>query len=94
MTRHVYSPTKFTVAKVRADLKALGIKANVRRCTHSIRVVLPNYGDNPSVADDMRDYMVEANFSFADGTSATRADWRHGWSHFEGRAQFFLYDIR
>jgi len=89
----LYSPSAAKVAKIRSDLAARGIKAHVRRYAHSVRIVLPSFGEQPEVADHLRDYMVETGFCFAGGRSATSADWRHCWTHYAGRAQFFLYDI-
>lgn len=92
--RRLHAPDTAKAAKVRADLKALGLTAYVRRCTHAIRVILPDFGSKPEVADALRDYMVLEGLTFAGGSCPTRPDWRTCWSHFDGRAQFFLYDIR
>lgn len=94
MARALYAPTKARTDKARAELKAMGIRANVRRFNHCIRVVLPDFGATPEVADVLRDFMVSAGYTFAGGSSPTLPTWRTCWTHYQGRAQFFLYDIR
>lgn len=89
----MFKPTKNRAATIRADLKARGVKANVRFFNWSFRIVLPACTDDAIAA--VRDYMVEADLRLAGGTHATNPDaYRRAWSCHAGRGQIFAYDIR
>ena len=87
-------PTVNKAAVIRAELKAAGIKANVRYFNWSYRIVLPVWTQQAS--DALRDFAVLNNLRLAGfATSPTdRAAYERAWSKHDGRGQIFFYDVR
>lgn len=90
----VRRPNVDKAAVIRADLKARGIKANVRYFNSSYRIVLPVASVEARAA--LRDYLVEHDLSLSGSyQSATdRAAYDRAWSMYEGRGQIFVCDAR
>jgi hypothetical protein len=89
----IHAPTKDRAVAIRADLKALGVRANVRFFRFSFRIVLPVHTAEAAAA--VRDYLVEQGLGLAGGHSATDpVAYRNAWSLYDGRGQLFAYDVR
>lgn len=80
-------------AAIRAGLKDRGIKANVRCCRWSYRIVLPAH-TSEAVAE-VRNFLVLSGLKLVGGASPTNGiDYARAWSVFQGRGQLFVYDVR
>lgn len=90
-TMHKY--TKDQVAMIRADIKALGIKANVKLCNWSIRIVLPRF--TPEDKEKLRQYLISTgNGNSISGDIKNDFDWDITWSLYNGRGQIFIYNMK
>jgi hypothetical protein len=87
----IRKPNKAGAEAIRGDLKALGIKANVRFFSETYRIVLPAIDDTAKAG--LRDYLVEKGFILAGSFVAAtdRAAYDRAWATHDGRGQIFVY---
>lgn len=89
----IHRPSKSGAAVVRADLKARGVKANVRFFNWSYRIVLPVASDDALAK--LRDYLVEIDFRNVCGEQFTDpAVWSRVVDRYDGRGQMFVYNMK
>jgi len=88
-------PTKSGAEMIRSNLKARGVKANVRYFNDTYRIVLPKWSDDAKA--EVRDYLVAGGFILAGSYVAPtdRAAYDRAWSvaTFDDgtRGQIFVY---
>lgn len=89
----IHRPSKIGAAQIRADLKARGVKANVRFFNWSYRIVLPVCTED--AMDKLRDYLVEADLRNVSGEAyADPGVWSRGLDRYDGRGQLFAYNAK